>query len=75
MFELEAFVDCQEDVKPALNPWDENVISLASPSQISDGLDSALGKSQAKMRCEARIDALVDQDTAHSATRSCTNSR
>jgi hypothetical protein len=75
MFELEALVDCQEDVKPALNPWDENVISLASPFQISDGLDSALGKSQAKTRREARIDALVDQDTARSAIRSCTNSR
>jgi hypothetical protein len=51
------------------------VISLASPFQISDGLDSALGKSQAKTRREARIDALVDQDTARSAIRSCTNSR
>jgi hypothetical protein len=38
MFELEAFIDCQEDVKPALSFRDENAISLASPSQISDGL-------------------------------------
>jgi len=54
MFELEAFIDCQEDVKPALNLPDENVISLASPSQISDGLDSTLGESRAKMRREPR---------------------
>jgi hypothetical protein len=27
------------------------------------------------MACESGIDALVDQDTAHSVAKSCTNSR
>jgi hypothetical protein len=42
MFKLEALIDRQENVKPALYFGDEHMVLLAGPSQISDGIHRTL---------------------------------
>jgi hypothetical protein len=68
-------VNREKGVEPALELGDENVVRVAGPSQIPDRFDDSIGKKRAKTDCKPGIDALVDQDSAHSATKSCTSSR
>jgi hypothetical protein len=75
VFMLETFVNREKGVEPALKLGDENVVRLSRPSQIPDSFDYMIGKKRAETRSKPGIDALVDQDSAHSETRSCTNSR
>ncbi len=75
VFMLEAFIDRQKSVEPALDLGDENVVRLPRRSKIPHGFDYVIRKKRAKTRSKAGIDALVDQDSAHSATKSCTSSR
>ena len=75
VFVLKPFVDRKKGVEPTLNLGDENVVRLTGPSEIPDSFDDVIGKKRVKTKCKPGIDALVDQDSAHSATKSCTNSR
>ena len=72
---LEALVDGEKGVEPALDLPDENVVRLPCPSQIRDRVDHIIGSKLAKTKCNPGVNTFVDQDPAHSATKSCTSSR
>jgi len=75
VFVLKTFVNREKGVEPALELGDENVIWLPGPSEIPYSFDDMVGKKCPKTGSKPGIDALVDQDSAHSETRSCTSSR